>query len=910
MAKITKNERSWAISLITDINLMVSNKTWKIKRAGGETTINTGKKRMFPDVILYGDENQTQILQGWEIKMPDVLITDDSFIKDAQRKANILGLNSCFIWNFTYGVLYVKDDKGKFQVLKIWDDTKHIRTREDVETYKKDWLPLLENMLLEINAFFVSGELHSAGLGDIISDTVMQDIISRNKSLVAAELKSKAITNARMRSYFNVWWEEVKAEYMADESCMYDAYSKTILLNWVNKFIFAHMIKKYHNPAFAVESIIYSSSPDDAVKAFEDITNHCDFFNIFKNVEYAQLIPSDSWNDLIEFNTFLTSNGIANIEHNALQTILENTVKSSKRAVIGQYTTPKKLAEILVRLTLDNLNGVCIDPCCGTGTIPRAVLDYKKEAISINDSYKTTWASDKYSFPLQISNISLTDANAMNIPSRIFQSNVFELEVGQPVEITDPNNGETITIDLPLFDSIISNLPFVDFNKEKEETNESIQKIVKNIRDNTDINTIGRNDLYTYIIISLWKMLKEGGKLGVITSNSWLGTEAGKQFFNIVRWYYDVNGVYISGTGKWFDNADVMATIVIMSKKKISTPPSKAETLFGIFNKTLEELEDTTLMSNLINSALLSKELNRDILQLKQYRQSEINELLNMSVSINTLFHSVDWLLDLKSSLCELSSLFKVFRGEKTGQDEIFYLKDTSVVESDYLRKGLKNTRNCKRLIAVADTNVFCCNKSINEMKSLGHTKTLDWLSKYENSLNKSLLVKKDSWYMLDTSKLPYLFTGMNPDERIFFGKFKEPTFINQRLIGLIAHDKNTDIDLCHALLNSMIGMFYIEAIGFGRGLGALDFSKDNLEKMLILNPQLLNKEQKDNILKAFEPLLIREILNTKEELKQEDRINFEHTVLKAFGIDDYFDKIKSSLLSIQKVRLNAKLSR
>lgn len=65
MINVNKNERSWAISLISDINIILENKNWIIKRAGGETTINTGKSRMFPDVILYGDKEQRKILQGW-----------------------------------------------------------------------------------------------------------------------------------------------------------------------------------------------------------------------------------------------------------------------------------------------------------------------------------------------------------------------------------------------------------------------------------------------------------------------------------------------------------------------------------------------------------------------------------------------------------------------------------------------------------------------------------------------------------------------------------------------------------------------------------------------------------------------------------------------------------------------------
>lgn len=84
MPTIRNNERSEAIKLISYINGYLKDKTWRIQSAGGETTISDGKKNMFPDVILYGDSHQTQILQGWEIKMPDVSIGDEGFIGDAQ----------------------------------------------------------------------------------------------------------------------------------------------------------------------------------------------------------------------------------------------------------------------------------------------------------------------------------------------------------------------------------------------------------------------------------------------------------------------------------------------------------------------------------------------------------------------------------------------------------------------------------------------------------------------------------------------------------------------------------------------------------------------------------------------------------------------------------------------------------
>ena len=57
---------------------------------------------------------------------------------------------------------------------------------------------------------------------------------------------------------------------------------------------------------------------------------------------------------------------------------------------------------------------------------------------------------------------------------------------------------------------------------------------------------------------------------------------------------------------------------------------------------------------------------------------------------------------------------------------------------------------------------------------------------------------------------------------RLFSGRLDPPAFVDQRLIQLNPLD-DVDIGLCHALLNSSIGMFIIEALGFGRALGALD---------------------------------------------------------------------------------------
>ena len=156
---VRKNERSWAIEIISQINRITSENDLVIKRAGGESTISYSKSgRMFPDVILYEDKELSRILQGWELKMPDVSITDETFVKDAQRKAKALGLTSCLIWNFTYAQLFIFNEaSGDFELKKQWENL-NIKTRSDVALYKDNWEKTLYDVIIFVNEFCLSSD--------------------------------------------------------------------------------------------------------------------------------------------------------------------------------------------------------------------------------------------------------------------------------------------------------------------------------------------------------------------------------------------------------------------------------------------------------------------------------------------------------------------------------------------------------------------------------------------------------------------------------------------------------------------------------------------------------------------------------------------------------------------------------
>ena len=135
MIKVNYNERSWAIDLISEINLWLVGKSLLIKRAGGENTLKAKNKVLFPDVLLFGDDSQGKILQGWELKMPDTPINDIEFINNAKTKALNLSLNSFLLWNVSSAALYILEGNVP-KLIKVWNNLFDIRDRSVVASVK------------------------------------------------------------------------------------------------------------------------------------------------------------------------------------------------------------------------------------------------------------------------------------------------------------------------------------------------------------------------------------------------------------------------------------------------------------------------------------------------------------------------------------------------------------------------------------------------------------------------------------------------------------------------------------------------------------------------------------------------------------------------------------------------------
>lgn len=902
---IRRNERSWAIIIISEIKVMLNGLGLKIKSAGGESTLSVNKKSMFPDVLLYEDEAQTKILQGWELKMPDVLITDEALIADATRKAKALGLNSFVIWNFTYGKLYVENENGNFEEAKVWSGTKHITSREDVMTYKAEWLPIIKEIVMTVNEYLVNGIIETSSIVNTVSEGLMTELIQRNKELVAENITIESSKNMQMESRLKVWWNAFHEEYDKDENNMYSAYAKSVLLNWTNRIMFANTIKRYHNCAYMIKDIDYTTSPNDGNIIIEHIVEQGDFYNVFKPLEFNEMIPEDTWIDIVDYNQFLIENNIEKIEQGVLQDILEKTVNTAKREIRGQYATPYYLADILCQITVQDWNKDCADLCAGTGTIAKVIINNKFKRINnANTSFSTTWMSDKYAYPLQIANIAVTDIHALNIPINMFQTDVFDVQIGDKIEIKNPTDGSDIVKNIPQFGAIVSNLPFVEYNKVAMDEQEYIAQYREKIINNTGIEFTRKTDLYNYLPFKLYELLEKDGKLGIIVSNSWLGTDIGKKFFEAMQYYYIIESVVISNCKKWFNNADVIGTILVLKKKEISAPDKTKKISFWLTNKDINSIENED-KEMLINSIVLHEVIDESVAIMREYSISDIDNITQHGISMNALFHNISWVKEIEDFIEPIENELSMVRGERTGQNKVFYIKGETSIADKFLYPMLKSSRNIKKYTASADMKAFCCDRTIDQLKEDGEEGTLKWIRKFSDNNYEPIpkSINYSPWYQMPSTNRADLVTSENPDKRLFIAELSESVLVDQRLIAMKYKDSVANRDLVFALLNSLYGMFAIEANGFGRGQGVLDISKTGFQKIYMINPNLISKEDSEEIIELFSKIKNRDVMDIQDELSNKDRQAFDKKVLQSIGHEELYDCIKESLLSMQHTR-------
>jgi len=512
-----------------------------------------------------------------------------------------------------------------------------------------------------------------------------------------------------------------------------------------------------------------------------------------------------------------------------------------------------------------------------------------------------------------------------------------KLERGEPIplffwevafpEVFFPEDGE------PGFDIVLANPPYVRQERIEPPTPLSPQDykaaIQRNISHlwNNQVEVPGRADLYVPFFFVGVSLLKPGGVLCFVTSNSWLDVDYGKEvqkfFLTKTRWLMTIDNL----KRRTFAGSDINTVITLAVRPKNGEDVGENIVRFVAFRVPFEEL-----MPDLMGVALEEIYEATERKQEPEYRvtpktQRELylegveeledeqrtslvdnwstrnyvgNKLGGKYLRAPDIFFTI--LEKGKDKLVRLGDIAEVRFGIKTGANEFFYLKPVGMtvkqvaelaqkeprrpvrvrnklgeweIEAGWLHPVIKSPREIRTLMVwLEDLRylLFMPPKDVREGIKAHNPKPLN---QYPNALAYIRWGEKQGYHQRPTcqSRNPWWDVGE-----------RKPAMVNCNYLiddymrfyfaynGVYVSDDFQELhganEVIAAIASAPVTQMFCELLGrtpFGGGL--LKVQTYEVKAMLIPNPPLFTREQSKCLLTAFHCLCERPVRSIFEEL-------------------------------------------
>lgn len=741
------NERAWAGQLISWIKSAIEKKVTIFQGATNDSSVKmeTGRTK-FPDVLLFTDKVSGIVFNGWELKFPDTPVDDSTMLENALEKAKKLHSDSFVTWNGNEAVIW-RVNKVDYSVntlsrIKTYSAIPTISTRDDLADPIKyaSHEPALRQRLLDIlhdlEELYLKGELRPA---INVSGNIIQSIKAASQIIIPQF--QKAITeekgrNVSFRNAYNQWkiYESSTLRILATSS---RREQNVIPEQVLAKFTFYNLIGKILFYLTLSENLSGELNPievsgDDA----KALLNH--YFEAAKNIDY-QAIFKPYFTDEIAYSSVaneaiinllrqLTAFDFRILPSEVIGYVLENLVPMEEKQRFGQYFTPEVLAYLVAYPVVKDRNSYLFDPTSGTGTFLNVFyhLLHHYGNTEHTNLLNHIWGNDVSHFPaiLSVINLYKQDVTQTDNFPRVMRNDYFSLQQGQEVAFPDSHEyKKQRNVQLPLFDGIASNFPFI---QQEDIPNEALTTYFRSafqetqrafLKDNTfSINE--RSDYFTYCVYNSIRFLKEDGCLSAITSNAWLGKEYGLQFKKFLLDNFHIKYIVKSNAEHWFTDSQV-STIFFVAERgrsdnstRFVTICDKIKDLFGqaSIERRIETIEDFYTQIDLCENIWEQDATFTDLYKRSDgtctccvVPQQVLVQSLNNEENWATYFTSAHIFESIEPCLMQYApEIVHVIRGERTGWNPMFVIPSDEVrssrISSEYLIPYVKSPSELQRV--------------------------------------------------------------------------------------------------------------------------------------------------------------------------------------------------------------------
>jgi len=554
-----------------------------------EVQIRTDGERLRADLVIWEDKNRTKTACVIELKRPEYNGYSLELTDNAMRKANFLGSPFFATWNINEFVLWETFEEGTPPLdRRRWHkDVAAIKRIEEVkrraveEKLKKFLREFLTKDFFEI--CYVKKEVPTLPLDRIFIDR-LKSAVNSFYIRISEDLQEKYQKSKDFRQRLSDWFTEQKWVFEGKEED-FDRVARLSVLLLIAKILFYNFLK-IRAPGFNLPPINIPTEDANRFKTmlyeyFERCFGYADFFKR----EFIDDLPfPDDVGVIGQLKGFIKEMELydfSKIGYEVLGSIFENLIPDDERHRFGQYFTRSDVVDLIIGFCVKTGDEKVLDPACGAGTfLTRAYVQKKtkKSGKRHDEILSELKGVDIAEFGCYLTKMNLAIKDIFGgFRSNVENEDFFDLIPGEHEK----------------FDAVVTNPPYTR-QEEFEQTfsKDYKAKLKKIAKEEGGIEVGKRMSIYGYFFFHGAKFLNEKGRIGFITSNSWLDVDYGKYLQEFFLKNFKIVAIIESKLERWFEYADVNTCIVILEKCRSESGRKKNLVKFVQLNKPLKDFID------------------------------------------------------------------------------------------------------------------------------------------------------------------------------------------------------------------------------------------------------------------------------------------------------------------------------
>jgi hypothetical protein len=1006
---VTKaTEREVAGWLSQEINRILESGGFPFQESTVETGLS-GKTYRFPDTVIWFDRGANHAFAFIEIKRPGET-EDTGRIPEVASRLNV---KYAITWDFNQAILYHVTEKLKIKkpynryllaTLEEW-------TREDKRVELRKFL---RDFLDDLKELHQKGHLHRFPPDKHFFIKLLRDTMEGLSGYFPSHL-SAAMRKKDFRRSIEAFLVEQGIPDMPDED------SRNLLAGqWVygliTRILFYLTVRRQFPilPDIIEESREARSMDSLIRKAFGE-ARKVDWQAVFEAEDPIEQvgIPKSCDSVLADLLGRLDEYNFAELGEDVIGEVFEELIPPDHKHRLGQYFTREDLVDFILGFVVRTPQGTYIDPTCGSGTFLNRLYSRIKWQANYNKSHaellSQIWGIDIAKFPAGLATINLFRQevhNYTNFP-RVKVTDFFEVSPGQELEFrlpkAIPSGLTTELIKLPQFAGMVGNFPFIrqeQIEKKKKGYKNKLTKRIaldwfreyrdlfenKKIRaieiENSnasdevkfaayisplvdkkvvDLKLSGQADMYAYLFLHCAKFLERDGRMGFITSNSWLDVGYGYVLKKFFLDHFRIVAIVCSWAEPWFHYASVNTFFTIVERCDDAHLRNENYVRFVKVKKKLEELiphrdlryeeserwshidtlvrriehckvaDETQAMTTVEDDDFRIRSVKQEYLQQELEREKRFSKWGKYLRAPDVYFEILDKAKEFLIPMGEVRS------GYRTGINDFFYLEPTGEkakrqrcmnvknargwkgdIETRFLKPVIKSPKEADKIVIEPQRlryKLFMCNLSKAELRKAGYKGALKYIEWGEQQKTVERVrwpdvpsVKnRNHWWALDDREPGGILMQMVNDDRFLVFLNKTSVYVDHNLFEFTIQPG--DASIAAALLNSSftaLNRELVSRVNLGDGATKTE-GVDWKNNVFLLDYSKFTKKDVDRILKGFAKLLERPIESIEKESKRKDRQEFDAAILEAIGLEPekYLKPLYRDLTELVRERLS-----